>query len=149
MESGVAVADRAQPADVDRAGLDRLPAQIEGELTRVVAVQALAVDPGDLTGDLLAGQPRADLSDDLGADGAHPTCPLQVEPRRVEEQAGHPDAPVVQPQRDDTPAGGVGADHDALVAVALGDPRPGLVELRVVVTDVRSEEHTSELQSLM
>ena len=44
--------------------------------------------------------------------------------------------PVVGPQRQDQPAGGVRGDHDVGVPVALGDPLPGGVELGEVLGEV-------------
>ena len=104
VQLGVAAADGAQPAEVDRERLHRLPRQVEVPLALVVAVQALGVEAVDVARDLahrLPERPTPRIA--TVPTRAHPERALHVEPGRVEHQ-----------RRPARPAGGASAHSDAI-----------------------------------
>ena len=139
MHLGVGVADRPQPPGVHRPRLEGLELEVVVPLAGVVAVQALAVDRGDLARDLAHRLAHAELADHGGAGRAQPDRAAHVEPGGVERDPLQVRRPLVGPQRQRQPAGRVGSGHDVVVAVAVDDPAPGGVDVVEVLTDVGDE----------
>ena len=141
MDLTVAAADGAQPAGVDRVGLERLPVEVVVELALVVTVQGATVEAVHGARDEPVRLPCPELVEGRAGRGvAQPGGALHVEPRGVEEhphQLGR--ATLVDPQRQGEATCRVSGRHHAGVAVAFGDPLPGLVELGVVLRQVLHE----------
>ena len=138
VQLGVAAAYGAQPADVDRAGLERLPGQVVVPLAAVLDVQRATVDVADLARDLAHRPGRAEPFDgDAGGGTAEPGRSLHVEPRRVQHHRGQLGrASLVRPQRRRQATRRVRRHDDLAVPVALGDAPPGEVDLGEVLVQV-------------
>ena len=136
LQLGVAASDGAQPAEGHRERVDRLPVGVERPLAVVVGVQAATVVAADGARDQPGRLPGADLLDDRRAQTLHQAAALHVEPGGVQHHAREGGLSLVGPQRHDQAAGGVGADHDVVVTVALGDPLEGGVEVGEVGAQV-------------